>query len=57
MSKETTDQIVRMLTEERDRINRAIEALTAGIKRRGRPPKDAAAIVHSLHTSTASKKR
>ena len=40
MSKETTDQIVRALVEERDRISRAIEALTETVKRRGRPPKD-----------------
>jgi hypothetical protein len=33
-----TDQIVAMLIAERDKLNRAIEALGAPLKRRGRPP-------------------
>lgn len=37
-----TEQIVALLIAERDRLNRAIEALQ-GTKRRGRPPKYASA--------------
>jgi len=34
-----TDQILALLIEEREKLNRAIEALGgAGVKRRGRPP-------------------
>jgi hypothetical protein len=33
-----TDHILSLLIVERDKINRAIEALGAGTKRRGRPP-------------------
>jgi hypothetical protein len=33
-----TDHIVSLLIEERDRLNRAIEALQGPAKRRGRPP-------------------
>src|SRR5258708_21470532 len=33
-------QIVMLLVSERDRINRALEALNATTKRRGRPPKN-----------------
>lgn len=35
-----TEQIVVLLIQERDRINKAIEALIGGVKRRGRPPKN-----------------
>jgi hypothetical protein len=35
-----TDQIVALLIAERDRLNRAIEALQGPTKRRGRPPKN-----------------
>lgn len=40
-----TDHIVALLIAERDKLNQAIAALTAGVaaKRRGRPPKSAAA--------------
>jgi hypothetical protein len=34
-----TDQIVALLIAERDKLNRAIEALSGPTKRRGRPPK------------------
>src|SRR5215467_7508963 len=34
----TTDQIVQILIAERDRLSRAIEALTGETRRRGRPP-------------------
>jgi hypothetical protein len=41
-----TDQIAALLTAERDRLNRAIEALQGSVpvKRRGRPPKNASAV-------------
>jgi hypothetical protein len=35
-----TEQIVALLITERDRLNRAIEALQGPTKRRGRPPKN-----------------
>jgi hypothetical protein len=39
-----TDHIVALLIAERDKLNSAIEALQGAVKRRGRPPKNAAAI-------------
>lgn len=36
-----TEHIVALLISERDKLNRAIEALGAPAKRRGRPPKQA----------------
>ncbi len=41
-----TDQILALLIQERDKLNRAIEALQ-GVKRRGRPPKNPAAVVEA----------
>jgi hypothetical protein len=35
-----TDHIVALLIAERDKLNRAIEALSEPVKRRGRPPKN-----------------
>jgi hypothetical protein len=42
-----TDHIVALLIAERDKLNQAIAALSGGIaaKRRGRPPKNAPAVV------------
>ena len=40
-----TDQILVLLIQERDQLNRAIEALQGPVKRRGRPPKNAVAPV------------
>jgi hypothetical protein len=40
-----TDQIVALLIAERDKLNRAIEALQGPTKRRGRPPKNAVGVV------------
>jgi hypothetical protein len=34
-----TEHIVALLIQERDKLNRAIEALQGPLKRRGRPPK------------------
>jgi hypothetical protein len=36
-----TDHIVSLLIAERDKLNRAIEAMQGAVKRRGRPPKNA----------------
>jgi hypothetical protein len=38
------EQALTMLVTERDRLNRAIEALQGPTKRRGRPPKNAIAV-------------
>jgi hypothetical protein len=38
-----TEHIVTLLIQERDRLNRAIEALQGTVKRIGRPPKNPAA--------------
>ena len=35
-----TEHIIALLVAERDKLNRAIEALQGPIKRRGRPPKN-----------------
>jgi hypothetical protein len=35
-----TDHIIALLIAERDKLNRAIDALQGPIKRRGRPPKN-----------------
>jgi len=37
----SSEHIIALLIAERDRLNRAIEALREPAKRRGRPPKDA----------------
>jgi hypothetical protein len=50
-----SDQIVALLIAERDKLNRAIEALAGPTKRRGRPPKNAAAA--SAAPAPAKKKR
>jgi hypothetical protein len=39
-----TNDILALLIAERDRFNRAIEALQGPVKRRGRPPKNSSAI-------------
>jgi hypothetical protein len=40
-----TDHIVTLLIAERDKLNRAIEVLQGGAKRRGRPPKNPLAVM------------
>jgi hypothetical protein len=55
-----TDHILALLIAERDKINRAIEALGAGTKRRGRPP--GSGVKHAVPAptpiaKTARKKR
>jgi hypothetical protein len=37
-----TEQILALLIQERDKLTRAIDALQTPVKRRGRPPKNAA---------------
>lgn len=37
---ERIEQIAQLMIGERDKLNRAIAALTADVKRRGRPPKN-----------------
>jgi hypothetical protein len=53
-----TEHIVALLIQERDRLNRAIEALQGPLKRRGRPPKNPlAAAAPVIAAVGASKKR
>jgi hypothetical protein len=40
-----TEHILSLLIAERDKLNKAIEALSGRTKRRGRPPKNPTAIV------------
>jgi hypothetical protein len=44
-----TEHIVALLTAERDKLNKAIEALGGTAKRRGRPPRNPLAIAASAH--------
>jgi hypothetical protein len=46
-----TEHILTLLIQERDRINRAIEALQGPVKRRGRPPKNPVAAVAAASTA------
>jgi len=55
-----TDHILLLLIQERDKLNRAIEALGAPAKRRGRPPKNplqAAALATSVAATAGQPKR
>jgi hypothetical protein len=51
-----TEQIIALLIQERDKLNRAIEALGAPVRRRGRPPKNPVAI-HELVSVASAPKR
>jgi hypothetical protein len=51
------DHIIALLIEERDRLNVAIAALQGGAKRRGRPPKNVAAVAAPKTEKPARKKR
>ena len=51
-----SEHIIALLVAERDKLNRAIEALQGPVKRRGRPPKNPYAAVPSA-PAPASKKR
>jgi hypothetical protein len=50
-----TEHILALLTVERDKLNRAIEALSGPTNRRGRPPKSLAAVL--APAAEAPKKR
>ena len=53
-----TEHIVALLISERDKLNRAIEALGTPVQRRGRPPKNPlAAAVTGTAATPAPKKR
>jgi hypothetical protein len=54
-----TDHIVALLIQERDKLNRAIDALQGSQKRRGRPPKTASVSVSpsTIPAAPARKKR
>ena len=52
-----TEHIIALLIAERDKLNRAIEALQGPVKRRGRPPKNPliAALAPAPTTTPATK--
>src|SRR5437763_1314907 len=52
-----TEQIVALLIAERDKLNRAIEALQGPTKRRGRPPKNPLAVTTSAAAPSSPRKR
>jgi hypothetical protein len=53
-----TDHIIALLIAERDKLNRAIEALGGIVgKRRGRPPKNPFAAAAPLAAPTAKKRK
>jgi hypothetical protein len=52
-----TDHIIALLIAERDKLNRAIEALQGSAKRPGRPPKNPLAAVASPAAAPVAKKR
>jgi len=51
-----TEHIVALLVAERDRLNRAIEALQGPTKRRGRPPKNPDAVALASAAPTRQRK-
>jgi hypothetical protein len=53
----STEHIVALLILERDKLNRAIEALGTPVKRRGRPPKNPLTAVTAAAEAPAPKKR
>jgi hypothetical protein len=52
-----TDQILALLMAEREKLNRAIEALQGAVKRRGRPPKNAVAALDSAAAAKPAGRR
>ena len=50
------EHILAVLISERDKLNRAIEALGNPVKRRGRPPKNPLAALLAAPASPAAKK-
>jgi hypothetical protein len=53
----STEHIVALLISERDKLNRAIEALGNPVKRRGRPPKNPLTAVTAAAETPAPEKR
>jgi hypothetical protein len=51
-----TEHIFELLIAERDKLNRAIEALQGPTKRRGRPPKNLAPVVVSDNPKSRGKR-
>jgi hypothetical protein len=51
-----TEHIVALLIAERDRLNRAIEALQGPAKRRGRPPKNPLLAIEPSVTGSKKKR-
>jgi hypothetical protein len=52
-----TEQIVALLIAERDKLNRAIEALQGPTKRRGRPPKNLLTAATPTDVAQPTKKK
>jgi len=52
-----TDHILTLLIAERDKLNRAIEALQGATKRPGRPPKNAAVAAPASEPVAPKRKR
>jgi hypothetical protein len=53
----STEHILALLIAERDKLNRAIEALGTPVKRRGRPPKNPLAAAVAAPIKAASKRK
>jgi hypothetical protein len=53
----STEHIIALLVSERDKLNRAIEALGTPVKRRGRPPKNPLIAMTEAAKTAAPKKR
>jgi hypothetical protein len=54
----STEHIIALLISERDKLNRAIEALGTPVKRRGRPPKNPlTAMTEAVETAAPKKRR
>jgi hypothetical protein len=53
----STEHILALLIAERDKLNRAIEALGTPVKRRGRPPKNPLSAAVTAPVKTASKRK
>lgn len=52
-----TEQILALLIQERDKLNRAIEALQGPVKRRGRPPKNPLAVAETTAVPVPDRKK
>lgn len=51
------EHIIALLIAERDKLNRAIEALQGSAKRRGRPPKNPIAVAATVATAPKKKRK